>query len=85
MKPEHRRYRAKILVPQSTGLWDPDSLNRMLDHLLKVDSHLDEDRVYCIGYSMGGGGTVGLAVCAVPEEEALLGIPGFYLRASEAR
>lgn len=54
---ENSKYPAKILVPQSAGLWDPDSLNKMLDHMLKTNSDIDKDRVYCIGYSMGGKGT----------------------------
>ena len=57
VRPEHSKYPAKILVPQSVGLWDPDSLNKMLDHILKTHSDIDKDRVYCIGYSMGGKGT----------------------------
>jgi len=48
---------AKILVPQSRSLWDPASLNRMLDHILSTNPDVDEDRIYCIGYSMGGKGT----------------------------
>jgi len=57
VKPENSRYPAKILVPQSVGLWDPDSLNKMLDHILVTNSDIDKDRLYCIGYSMGGKGT----------------------------
>ena len=56
-KPENSKCVANILVPQSRGLWDPDSLNKMLDHILSTNSDIDEDRVYCIGYSMGGKGT----------------------------
>ena len=54
MKPANNKHVAKILVPQSCGLWDPDSLNKMLDHILSTHSDIDKDRVYCIGYSMGG-------------------------------
>jgi len=57
MTPANSKYVAKILVPQSVGLWHPDSLNKMLDHILKTNSDMDKDRVYCIGYSMGGKGT----------------------------
>jgi len=55
--PRNRKHSAKVLVPQSAGLWDPNSLNRMLDHILKTNQDIDTDRVYCIGYSMGGKGT----------------------------
>jgi len=57
MTPANRKYVAKILVPHSRSLWDPGSLNKMLDHILSTNSDLDEDRIYCIGYSMGGKGT----------------------------
>jgi len=57
MKPANRKHAAKILVPHSRGLWDPSSLNKMLDHILSTNRDIDEDRVYCIGYSMGGKGT----------------------------
>jgi predicted peptidase len=57
LKPANSKRVAKILVPQSRGLWDPDSLNKMLDHILSTNSDIDKDRVYCIGYSMGGKGT----------------------------
>ena len=46
-----------ILVPQSKGHWDPTSLNKMLDYVLKENQSIDPNRVYCIGYSMGGKGT----------------------------
>jgi len=57
MTPKNRKYIAKILVPHSRSLWDPNSLNKMLDHILSTNSDIDKDRVYCIGYSMGGKGT----------------------------
>ena len=46
-----------ILVPQSEGHWDPASLNKMLDHVLKTNPSIDTTRIYCVGYSMGGKGT----------------------------
>lgn len=57
MPPANSKHRAKILVPQSRSLWDPASLDKMLDHILSTNRDIDEDRVYCIGYSMGGKGT----------------------------
>ncbi|MDP6546936.1 MAG: alpha/beta fold hydrolase [Phycisphaerae bacterium] len=57
MTPANSRHVAKILVPHSRSLWDPASLNKMLDYILSTNSDIDEDRVYCIGYSMGGKGT----------------------------
>jgi|GEM_PF-749219 len=56
MTPPNSRHAAKILVPHSRSLWDPASLNKMLDHILRTNSDIDKDRIYCIGYSMGGKG-----------------------------
>ena len=57
MTPANSKYLAKILVPHSRSLWDPASLNKMLDHILSTNPDIDTDRIYCIGYSMGGKGT----------------------------
>ena len=57
LTPESRRHVAAILVPQCSGLWKPESLNKMLDYILKSNTDIDKDRIYCIGYSMGGKGT----------------------------
>ena len=46
-----------VLVPQSAGVWDPESLNKMLDYVLEENPTIDPNRVYCVGYSMGGKGT----------------------------
>ena len=60
-----------ILVPQSKGHWDPVSLNKMLDFVLKKNPSIDPNRVYCIGYSMGGKGTWEWAM-ASPERFAAI-------------
>jgi len=57
MTPANSRYVAKILVPHSRSHWNPDALNKAVDHLLSTHSDIDEDRIYCIGYSLGGLGT----------------------------
>ena len=57
MTPANSKYVAKILVPHSRSHWNPVALNRAVEHLLKTNEDIDEDRVYCIGYSMGGLGT----------------------------
>ncbi len=46
-----------ILVPQSKGHWDPGSLDKMLEYILEKNPAIDPNRIYCIGYSMGGKGT----------------------------
>ncbi len=45
-----------VLVPQSKGVWHPASLDKMLDYVLEANPAIDADRVYCVGYSMGGKG-----------------------------
>jgi len=57
MTPANSKHVAKILVPHSRSHWDPASLNKMLDHILSANSDIDKDRIYCIGYSLGGLGT----------------------------
>ena len=46
-----------LLEPNTAGLWDADSLDTMLDYVLEYFPEIDKDRVYVMGYSMGGKGT----------------------------
>jgi predicted peptidase len=46
-----------LLEPNTAGLWDADSLDTMLDYVLENYPEIDKDRVYVMGYSMGGRGT----------------------------
>ena len=46
-----------MLEPNTAGLWDADSLDTMLDYVLENFPEIDKDRVYVMGYSMGGKGT----------------------------
>ncbi|NND07749.1 MAG: prolyl oligopeptidase family serine peptidase [Saprospiraceae bacterium] len=45
------------IEPNSSGDWDPLTLNIMLDYLLDQYPQIDPDRVYVMGHSMGGRGT----------------------------
>jgi predicted peptidase len=56
-KAENLKYGAKILVPQSDPTWNPESLSKMLDYILSEHKDIDVNRIYCVGYSMGGKGT----------------------------
>ncbi|MBC8374184.1 MAG: dienelactone hydrolase family protein [Phycisphaerae bacterium] len=57
MEPKNSKYVTKILVPHSRSHWNPDALNKAVDYLLGAHKDIDKDRVYCIGYSLGGLGT----------------------------
>lgn len=57
IKPKNGWPFVHLLVPQSKGEWDPASLNKMLDHIIQANPMIDTNRIYCIGYSMGGKGT----------------------------
>ena len=57
MTPANSKYVAKILVPHSRSHWNPEAMNKAVDYLMKTHKDLDPDRVYCIGYSLGGLGT----------------------------
>ena len=46
-----------LLEPNTAGLWDADSLDTMLDYVLANYPKIDKDRVYVMGYSVGGRGT----------------------------
>ncbi len=56
-KPENQSQQAMLLTPQSDGTWSPASLEKMLGWLLSEYPQIDENRIYCVGYSMGGKGT----------------------------
>ncbi len=57
MTPANSKHIARVLVPHSRSHWNPDALNKVVDHLLTNYENIDNDRVYCIGYSLGGLGT----------------------------
>jgi predicted peptidase len=57
LKTENPEFEAVVVEPQSDGEWDPQSLQRMLDHILSENPVIDTSRLYCMGYSMGGKGT----------------------------
>ena len=46
-----------VLEPNTAGLWEADSLDTMLDYVLENFPEIDKDRVYVMGYSMGGAAT----------------------------
>jgi len=46
-----------VLEPNTAGPWDADALDTMLDYVLENFPEIDKDRVYVMGYSMGGKGT----------------------------
>ena len=45
------------LDPNTSERWVADSLDTMLDYVLETFPEIDEDRVYVMGYSAGGGAT----------------------------
>ena len=57
LKTENPGFEAMLVEPQSDGEWDPKSLQRMLDQILRENPEVDSNRLYCMGYSMGGKGT----------------------------
>ena len=46
-----------VLDPNTAERWKADSLDTMLDYVLEAFPEIDEDRVYVMGYSAGGGAT----------------------------
>ena len=54
---QNQKFKARYLVPHAWSHWNPKALDIAVDHLLEKHDDLDKDRVYCIGYSLGGLGT----------------------------
>jgi predicted peptidase len=46
-----------LLEPNSYDIWDSNTLNIMLDYVLKTYPEIDINRIYLMGHSMGGKGT----------------------------
>jgi predicted peptidase len=46
-----------LLEPNSYDIWDPNTLNVMLDYVLKTHPEIDINHIYLMGHSMGGKGT----------------------------
>ncbi|MFY0653950.1 MAG: dienelactone hydrolase family protein [Cyclobacteriaceae bacterium] len=46
-----------LLEPNASENWNPESLNIMLDYVLRQYPQIDPNRVYVMGHSMGGRGT----------------------------
>lgn len=46
-----------LIEPNSYDSWDADTLDHMLDYLLRTNGVIDKSRVYVMGHSMGGSGT----------------------------
>ena len=57
LTPENQKHEPLVVEPQSDGEWDPDSLNAMLTYIIRENPDVDPNRIYCVGYSMGGKGT----------------------------
>lgn len=57
LQAEQPEFESIVLEPQSEGEWDPGSLQAMLDYIIRENPDVDTNRLYCMGYSMGGKGT----------------------------
>ena len=82
IKPGNQKFEAMVLEPQSGGEWDPGSLEKMLNHVLRKNPDVDVRRIYCVGYSMGGKGTWEWAM-NYPERFAAIIPKGFIPDLSE--
>lgn len=68
-----------LFEPNSSDNWEAMSLNRALDHFIKMFPEVDTDRIYLIGHSMGGTGALRWALES-PTRFAAISPSGFTLR-----
>lgn len=65
-----RDINAYVIAPQNPGgSWSPKKIDNVLEYVEKKYPDIDKDRVYVIGMSLGGYGTLGY-VTAYPEKVA---------------
>lgn len=70
-----------LFAPNSSDSWDSVTLNRALDYFLERHPQVDTKRIYLLGHSMGGTGTLHWAL-ANPERFAAISPSGFRLRST---
>ena len=51
-----RDFPCYVVAPQAPGLWNADHLKK-IQALIRTLPSVDNDRIYCLGHSMGGHGT----------------------------
>lgn len=57
-----RELDAYVLAPQNPGgSWKPEKIMKIVDHLLAEHNDIDANRIYVLGMSLGGYGTIDLA------------------------
>ena len=56
-----RRFPCFVVAPQSAGGWSPSKIKTLIDTVLENNPHIDRNRIYITGQSMGGGGTLDFA------------------------
>ncbi|AWM14555.1 phospholipase [Flavobacterium sediminis] len=73
---------AYVLAPQcpKEAYWEPESLYRLIQNIIKENKNIDESRIYLTGLSMGAWGAWNLAFAHPESFAALVPIAGFVDR-----
>ena len=50
-----------VMAPQTIGAWQPQKVMNTADYVIASHSDIDTDRIYVIGMSLGGYGTIDMA------------------------
>lgn len=68
---------AYVLAPQNNrGAWNPDKIMTLVDHIIDTTGTIDTSRIYVLGLSLGGYGTIDLAATYPDRIAAAIGMAG---------
>ncbi len=67
---------AYVMAPQTVGAWKPANVMNSVDYVLSICKNIDTDRIYVIGMSLGGYGTIDVAATYPDRIAAAMAICG---------
>lgn len=67
---------AYVIAPQTVGAWQPSKVMNSVDYILSSHGDIDTNRIYVIGMSLGGYGTINVAATYPDRIAAAMAICG---------
>lgn len=67
---------AYVIAPQTVGAWQPSKVMNSVDYILTSHGDIDTNRIYVIGMSLGGYGTINVAATYPDRIAAAMAICG---------